>query len=216
MTRRIDRFSFLTRFGILSFVAVAFCASPIFAQEGGAPPTPPEEPVEEPILEEEDDIVITEDDVIQEVIVDEDDDIVITEENEEELVLEEPELSPEELAAIAEAERQAWQDELGRRTLEAANAAAAAGNWREAANRYSEASQYLPNNPEIIRGLQHAYSMLDQSQLLSEYQQRLQMAREEARELFKNAIVSAEDRLEREDFDTARQLFTLICVLHSR
>ena len=206
MTRRIDRFSFLTRFGILSFVAVALCASPIFAQEGGAPPTPPAEPVEEPILEEEDDIVITEDDVIQEVIVDEDDDIVITEENEEELVLEEPELTPEELAAIAEAERQAWQDELGRRTLEAANAAAAAGNWREAANRYSEASQYLPNNPEIIRGLQHAYSMLDQSQLLSEYQQRLQMAREEARELFKNAIVSAEDRLEREDFDTARQI----------
>lgn len=206
MTRLIDRFTLLSGFGILCLVALLLCASPTFAQNGGGePPAPPEE---EPVLEEEDDVVIPDiEDETEEVIVEEDDEVVIPEESDEELILEEePELSPAELAAIAESERKAWELELGRRMLQAANDAAAAGKWREAANRYSEASQYLPNNPEIIRGLQLAYSMLDQSQLLTEYQQRLQMVREEARELFNNAMVSANDRLQREDFDTARQI----------
>lgn len=206
MTRLIDRFTLLSGFGILCLVALLLCASPTFAQNGGGePPAPPEE---EPVLEEEDDVVIPDiEDETEEVIVEEDDEVVIPDESDEELILEEePELSPAELAAIAESERKAWELELGRRMLQAANDAAAAGKWREAANRYSEASQYLPNNPEIIRGLQLAYSMLDQSQLLTEYQQRLQMVREEARELFNNAMVSANDRLQREDFDTARQI----------
>ncbi len=153
MTRPIDRFTLLSRFGILSLVAITLCVAPTYAQDGGGePPIPPED---EPILEEEDDIVIPDtDEVIDEGIVEVEDDIVIPDDNSEELVLEEePVLTPAELAAIAEAERKAWEQELGQRTLQAANAAAAAGKWREAANRYSEASQYLPNNPEIIRGL---------------------------------------------------------------
>ena len=48
--------------------------------------------------------------------------------------------------------------------------------------------------------------MLDQSQLLSEYQQQVQLAREEARAMYSDAITSANDRINREDFNGARQI----------
>ncbi len=193
MTRLFDRITLLTRNGFIFVAALGFVSYTAFAQDSGEQPTPEAEP----ILEGDDDIVITEDVV----------EVIETTDSTEEIVLEEEEvLSEEELAAIAAAEMQSWEQELGQRTLDAAKAAAAAGRWRDAANKYSEASKYLPNNPEIIRGLQHAYSMLDQSQLLNEYQQQLQMAREEAREMFKNAIASANNKLMREEFAAAQQI----------
>jgi len=205
MTRFINQLTLLNRYGLILVVALSFCVTPTFAQDGDVEPPVPEE---EPVLEDEDDVVIPDvEEEGEEVIVDEDDEVVIADDEEDDLVLEEePELSAEELAAKADAERRAWEKELGQRTLDAANAAATAGKWREAATKYSEASQYLPNNPEIIRGLQHAYSMLDQSQLLTDYQDRIQMSREEARAVFMDAMASANERLLREDYDTARQI----------
>ncbi len=97
------------------------------------------------------------------------------------------------------------EQELGRRLLDEANRAYQDGRWRDASEKYSEASRYLPDNAEITKLLQHALDMLDQSKLLEDYQKRISIAREEARNLFSDAMASAKDSLLREDFNAARQ-----------
>ena len=207
MSRLIDRLTLLNRLGVMFVVASSFCVAHTFAQDAGG---------EDPSLEDNDEVVIEDEPIIdgevidevivEEVVIEELDDVVIPDEGEAEIVIEVPELTPNEIAAIERAEQEAWQHELGQRLLTTGNAAAAAGRWREAAQNYSEASQYLPGNTEVIRGLQYAYSMLDQSQLLSEYQQQVQLAREEARAMYSDAMTSANDRINREDFNDARQI----------
>ena len=107
----------------------------------------------------------------------------------------------EELAAQAKQMKEA----LGQAVLKDAQAAAAAGKWREAANKYFEANQHIPNNPVILQGLQEAYSMLDQGSLLDAYEQQMSMERESARAMFDARINAGNDRLLREDFDNARR-----------
>jgi general secretion pathway protein D len=164
-----------------------------------------DEPVEEPVIEDGDDVVIPDapEEVIEEEVVEEE---VVEEEVEEEVVLPEPpEVTAEEQVRIEEAEALNLQRQLGEISkLEAADAAKA-GRWRESASKYLEANGYLPNDPEIIQGLQHAYSMLDQGPLLDQYQKQVHMEREAARAMFDAAIGSANQRLMRQDFDYARR-----------
>ena len=115
MTRLFDRITLLTRNGFIFVAALGFVSYTTFAQDSGEQPTPEAEPV----LEGDDDIVITEDVV----------EVIETSDSTEEIVLEEEEvLSEEELAAIAAAEMQSWEQELGQRTLDAAKAAADASD----------------------------------------------------------------------------------------
>ncbi len=157
-----------------------------------------QETAPEPVVEEDDDIVIHEegdDDGSEEHA----DDVDVVEEA---LVIEEKAPpTEEELAAQATAMSEA----LGNALLKDAEAAAQAGRWREAANKYFEANQYLPNNPTVLQGLQKAYSMLDQGSLLDTYEQQMSMEREAARAMFDAAIGAGNDRLLREDFDSARR-----------
>ena len=152
-----------------SLTAVLFSSTASFAQEGSTEPPPPE-----PILEETDDIVIPDDgDEVeeQEAPPSETEGPNIVDEIEEvELVADEAP-TEEELAAQAKQMKEA----LGQAVLKDAQAAAAAGKWREAANKYFEANQHLPNNPVILQGLQEAYSMLDQGSLLDAYEQQMSM-----------------------------------------
>ena len=176
-----------------SLTALLFSSTASFAQEGSTEPPPPE-----PILEETDDIVIPDDeDEIEEQ----------SEEQEAPDVIEEVELVVDEDPTDKELAAQAKQmkEALGQAVLKDAQAAAAAGKWREAANKYFEANQYIPNNPVILQGLQEAYSMLDQGSLLDAYEQRMSMERESARAMFDARINAGNDRLLREDFDNARR-----------
>ena len=124
MTRLINQLTLLNRHGLMMVIALSFCVAPVFAQDSGEEPPVPEE---EPVLEEDDEVVIPDiEKESDEVIVVEDNEVVIPDDEEDELVLEEePELTPEELAAKADAERRAWEAELGQRTLDAAKAAGA-------------------------------------------------------------------------------------------
>ena len=119
-------------------VASSFCVAPTFAQDAGG---------EDPSLEDNDEVVIEDEPIIdgevideividevvvEEVVIEEVDDVVIPDEGDVEIVIEVPELTPNEIAAIERAEQEAWQHELGQRLLTTGNAAAAAGRWREA------------------------------------------------------------------------------------
>ncbi|MBT4530845.1 MAG: hypothetical protein HOC27_06530, partial [Phycisphaerae bacterium] len=231
----IDRLPLLNRFGFMFVVVCTFIAAQTFAQESGGESPAPELPTLEEddgvVIPDNDvkddgskdfDVIPEQKSKPKPKVVTEKKERVYPKTNHESpvedeakdvpteegilLIEEDPELTPAEQEAIAKAEQGAWEKELGERLLLEGNAASAAGRWREAARSYSEASQYLPGNTEVIRGLQYAYSMLDQSQLLAEYQQQLQMARDEARAMFRDAISTANDRISREDFDGARQI----------
>ena len=217
------------------FVVVTLCLSFVtvhtMAQDAGEPPAPSEEPV----VEEDDDIVIPdyEDDDYVEVVLEDDDEteeepVVEEPEVEEKPVVEEPtvkeepvvkieeevvdltlpaapHLSDKELAALLSEQAAIMELALGQASLDSARAAASAGRWREAAAEYLQANKYFPNNPEVIAGLQKAYSMIDNGPGLDKFQQRQAMERQAARALFDASMADAHDRLQREDFARARR-----------
>ena len=205
MTRFIDRL----RLHVLASqpFCILFCASALVVATtmttsvNAQDSEPVEEPsIEEPVIEDGDDVVIpdtpaeVEAEIVEEEVV------------EVEVVLPAPpEVSAEEQARIEEAEALEQQRQLGQILKSEATEAAKAGRWRESASKYLEANGYLPNDPEIIQGLQYAYSMLDQGPLLDQYQKQVHMEREAARAMFDAAIGSANQRLARQDFDYARR-----------
>ena len=197
MTRLIDRLHLLSQLGLIVIVASScMYAAPAFAFYGASEqPTP-----DEPVIEEDDDFVIP-DDPDQDV-----DDVGTPEEDEEEQQPVAP-TKPTPPVAPQGGSGDASQMEisLARALIEKAEAFASAGKWRDAAATYIEANEYLPNDPTILQGLQHAYAMLDQGQLLDTYQKQLNMDREAARAMFDARISSANDRLLREDYDNARR-----------
>jgi type II secretory pathway component GspD/PulD (secretin) len=207
MNRLIDRLNVFNQLTLI--LVITFCVFSVstFAQDGGSEPQTPEE---EPVIEEDDEVVIPDTEETgedtEEVVVEEDDEVVISDEEEPELVVEEaPPISEDELNKQMAEEARQMELALGHALIEEARAAANAGKWRDAATKYLEANSYLPNEPTILQGLQHAYSMLDQGQLLDSYQKQINMEREAARAMFDAAIGSANNRLLREDYDNARR-----------
>ncbi|MDP6601396.1 MAG: hypothetical protein QGH76_03775, partial [Phycisphaerales bacterium] len=108
-------------------------------------------------------------------------------------------------AAELAIEAKLMEEAMAQALLDAADAAAAAGKWREAAAKYLEANSFIPNHPAVIQGLQRAYSMLDQGPLLDRVQARRNMQREAARARFDSLLTEARNRLAREDFAESRR-----------
>ncbi|MDP6693687.1 MAG: hypothetical protein QF444_05100, partial [Phycisphaerales bacterium] len=195
---------------VIGTLCVSFTSVCVVAQDASEEPPAPSE---EPVIEEEDDIVIPdEEEVTQEVDETEKPDTVepaVDDEDEDtevDVVQEEdPEPTAEELALIAAEQTRLMEQAMGQALLDSAKAAAVAGRWREAATKYIDANKYLPNNPEIIAGLQKSFSMLDEGPRLDAFQQRQAMEREASRALFDASMSEGHDRLQREDFSGARR-----------
>ena len=110
-----------------------------------------------------------------------------------------------ERAAEAATQARLLEEAMGRALLDQAEAASAAGKWREAAAAYLEANTYLPNHPAVIQGLQRAYAMLDQGPMLDRVQAERRMMRQAAVARFDALLAESGDRLAREDFDGAER-----------
>lgn len=93
----------------------------------------------------------------------------------------------------------------GREALEAARQHADAGRWQRAADAYSEALRYLPDDPEAREGLQRALSMLERADTIEQVEDERERQRQRAIIEFDDALSQARQALAEGEYSDAER-----------